>query len=202
MCVALICPPKVRPSLPLLQACHRANPHGAGIAWREKGRIHWRKGLGPCEVHQLASEHSGEVIIHFRWASVGVISPRLCHPFPVTSAAELAAAGTAAAVLFHNGTWGEWERALPTIGQLEGPVSDSRAAAALVSHSGSRFLRRLPGRWAVMRRREVELHGEWLQYQGLLVSNRNFERHLPTPPAARGPSRPSSRQQTLDFLPV
>lgn len=193
MCVALICPPKVRPSLPLLQACDRANPHGAGIAWRERGRIHWRKGLSVHAVHQFALEHTGELIIHFRWASVGGVDPLLCHPFPVTAGAELAAEGRTAAVLFHNGTWGNWEAALPTIGDLDGPLSDSRAAAALIKATGSKFLRRLPGRWAVMKRSEIELHGEWLQYKGLLVSNRNFEPYLSSPTLRRGLQRAPTR---------
>jgi hypothetical protein len=32
MCVVLICPPKQRPDLTILRACHAANPHGAGVA--------------------------------------------------------------------------------------------------------------------------------------------------------------------------
>jgi len=40
MCVVLICPPKQRPDLTILRACHAANPHGAGVAWRDKRRIY------------------------------------------------------------------------------------------------------------------------------------------------------------------
>jgi hypothetical protein len=195
MCVALICPPKVRPSLPLLEACHRANPHGAGIAWRERGRIHYRKGLRYSEVHQLAGEKAGELVIHFRWASVGGVDPGLCHPFPITAAAELKPGGTAAAVLFHNGTWHDWPDALPEIGDLAGPLSDTRIAAALSAQIGTRHLRRLPGRWAVMKRSEIELHGEWLQYRGMLVSNRAFERYLTPPRRERAEIRASTRKE-------
>ena len=31
MCVILVCPPKVRPDIDVLRACHAANPHGAGV---------------------------------------------------------------------------------------------------------------------------------------------------------------------------
>ena len=71
MCVVLICPPKQRPDLTILRACHAANPHGAGVAWRDKRRIHWRKALTPGEVNHLIQKVPGEIIIHFRWASVG-----------------------------------------------------------------------------------------------------------------------------------
>ena len=89
MCVVLICPPKQRPDLTILRACHAANPHGAGVAWRDKRRIHWRKALTPGEVNHLIQQVPGEVIIHFRWASVGGVEPLLCHPFPVTAEAAL-----------------------------------------------------------------------------------------------------------------
>lgn len=177
MCVALLCPPKVRPSMPLLQACHRANPHGAGIAWRERGRIHWRKGLGVCDVHQLANEKPGEILIHFRWASVGRVDPLLCHPFPVTADAELKLSGVNERVLFHNGTWSNYTSAIETVGDLEGLVSDTRVAAAFVHHVGAKPLNRLPGRWAVMERSEIKLFGDWLPYKGMLVTNGNFERY-------------------------
>lgn len=199
MCVALICPPKVRPSLSLLEACHRANPHGAGIAWRERGRIQYRKNLRYPEVHRLAQERAGELIIHFRWASVGGIDPLLCHPFPITAAAKLQTEGSAVAVLFHNGTWHDWEAALPTTGDLRGPLSDSRIAAALSSHIGTKHLRRLPGRWAVMKRAEIELHGEWLQSRGMLFSNLRFESYLPTPRRDRASQRSSTRIEQATF---
>ena len=53
-----------------------------------------------------------EIVIHFRWASVGGVDADLCHPFPVTRKAETDLFGTAEAVLFHNGTWGAYDEAL------------------------------------------------------------------------------------------
>jgi hypothetical protein len=179
----------------MLEACHRVNPHGAGVAWRVRGRIHWRKGLSFREVHRLGEEHRGEFVIHFRWSSVGGVHPSLCHSFPLTKRAELKDAGTAAAVLFHNGTWSDWEDALPTIGDLAGPTSDTRTAAALCAHLGTRPLRRLPGRWAVMKRSEIELHGDWRQSRGMLFSNLRFESYLQTPRPVRAPQRPSTRTE-------
>jgi hypothetical protein len=185
MCVILVCPPKVRPSDEILRACHEANPHGAGVAWRERNRVHWRKNLKVGQVARLIREVKGEVVIHFRWASVGGVSPRLCHPFPVSHNAHTSLEGKAKAVLFHNGTWGGWEEALDrlvTLGghdDLDGPMSDTRAAAVLVNQCGEEVLEKLSSRWVFMSAQETRLHGEWEEFRGMKVSNTNFAHRLP-----------------------
>jgi len=112
MCVILVCPPAVRPGAEILEACHRGNPHGAGVGWRQRGKVHWMKNLDPDEVEQLIDQLEGEIVIHFRWASVGGVDPRLCHPFPVDAMAGTKLSGTANRLLFHNGTWSGWKAAL------------------------------------------------------------------------------------------
>ena len=185
MCVILVCPPKVRPSDEILRACHDANPHGAGVAWREGNRVRWRKNLKVGQVAHLIREVKGEVVIHFRWASVGGVNPRLCHPFPVSRKAGLAFHGKTKAVLFHNGTWGGWEEALDRLVSLgghddiDGPMSDTRAAAVVVDHLGRHVLDRLPGRWVLFGMKETQLYGEWEEFKGMNVSNTNFVHRLP-----------------------
>jgi hypothetical protein len=66
MCVILVCPPQVRPDIDVLKACHTANPHGAGVAWRQGGQVHWQKNLGAEEVASLIAGIEGELVIHFR----------------------------------------------------------------------------------------------------------------------------------------
>ena len=184
MCVILVCPPKVRPTDEILRACHDANPHGAGVAWRERNRVHWRKNLQVGQVARLIRDVKGEVVIHFRWASVGGIKPRLCHPFPVSHTARLSLEGKAKSVLFHNGTWGGWEEALDrlvSLGQhddLDGAMSDTRAAAVLVDHLGESVLERLPGRWVLMGQKATKLCGEWEEFRGMKVSNTHFIHRL------------------------
>ena len=56
MCVILVCPENIRPDRATLDACHRANPHGAGVAWREDGVVRWSKGLEPDEVENLIAD--------------------------------------------------------------------------------------------------------------------------------------------------
>ncbi|MCZ7635723.1 MAG: hypothetical protein M5U12_06575 [Verrucomicrobia bacterium] len=136
MCVILICPPKVRPSRRLLELCELGNPHGAGIAWREAGMVHWFKTEELDQIELLARRKAGEIVIHFRIASVGGVAPALRHPFPVSPRAGLATAGSARTVLFQNGTWLGWQEALERARKAGlaipgGEWSDTRAAALL-----------------------------------------------------------------------
>ncbi|MCF7733183.1 MAG: hypothetical protein K9N23_15945 [Akkermansiaceae bacterium] len=181
MCVILVCPENVRPDRTTLDACHKANPHGAGVAWREDDLVRWMKGLEPEELESLIAGLSGEIVIHFRWASVGEVTPKLCHPFPVTANATTRLTGHARAALFHNGTWSEWcgtYRRMPRHRRPDGVLSDTRVAASLVDLCGSEVLERLPGRWVFFERDFTELFGDWQRWQGMRVSNLNFGRHL------------------------
>ena len=200
MCVILVCPENVRPKPEVLYACHEANPHGAGVAWREGGRVRWEKNLGPGQLLKLLRELNGEIVIHFRWASVGGVDPRLCHPFPITPKASISLTGMAEALLFHNGTWGGYVDALERLEQHRKaplptrPMSDSRAAALVVHTTGPDSLQRLPGRWVWMHRDETRLYGDWENFEGMRVSNTYFLHRLkrkatrPTkPPVKCGP---------------
>jgi hypothetical protein len=204
MCVILVCPENVRPSKSVLYACHDANPHGAGVAWREGGKVKWEKNLGPGKVLLLLKELPPcEVVIHFRWASVGGVEPRLCHPFPVSKRANLSLSGTADTVLFHNGTWGGYVDALLWLEEVrkaplpKSPMSDTRAAALVTSTAGSDVLNKLPGKWVWMGARETKLYGPWQKWRGMRVSNTHFVGRL-----ARLPSSRRCYTQTADKQPL
>lgn len=177
MCVILVCPGNVRPDRATLDACHDANPHGAGVAWREDGEVRWTKGLDPAEIEALIARLPGEIVIHFRWASVGEVTPKLCHPFPVSAKATTRLTGHARLVLFHNGTWGQWRETLkrmPRHRRPDGPLSDTRVAASMVDLCGMDVLYQLPGRWVLFERDFTELYGHWHDWGGMRVSNLGF----------------------------
>ena len=177
MCVILVCPDDIRPDRATIHSCHRANPHGAGVAWREDGEVRWMKGLEPDELEALIAGLPGEIVIHFRIASVGEVTPRLCHPFPVTVCATTRLSGHARAVLFHNGTWSQWRetlRRMPRHRMPDGLLSDTRVAASLVDLCGMDVLERLPGRWVFFDRDFSELYGEWHEWGGMKASNLYF----------------------------
>ncbi len=188
MCVILVCPDGVRPDRDTLAACHECNPHGAGVAWREKDGVRWMKGLGLDEVESLVPDLPGEIVVHFRIASVGEVVPALCHPFPVTHLSTTRLTGRARAVLFHNGTWLDWRQSLRwvPVNQLTGPLSDSRVAAILAERFGPEVLDRLPGRYVFFERDFTLLYGEWHPWAGMQASNLGFTGRLPK---RRAPSR-------------
>ncbi|TAF22930.1 MAG: hypothetical protein EAZ71_13460 [Verrucomicrobia bacterium] len=181
MCVILVCPGNVRPDRATLDACHEANPHGAGVAWRDDGEVRWMKGLDPGELEALIARLPGEIVIHFRWASVGEVTPKLCHPFPVSAKATTRLTGHARAVLFHNGTWTGWRdtfKRMPRHRMPDGLLSDSRVAASMVDLCGMDVLDRLPGRWVLFERDFTELYGHWRDWRGMRSSNLGFLHEL------------------------
>ena len=200
MCVILVCPENVRPKPEVLYACHDANPHGAGVAWRESGRVRWEKNLGPGQLSKLLRRLEGEIIAHFRWASVGGIDPRLCHPFPVTPKASISLTGMAEAVVFHNGTWSGYADALMRLEQHRtvplpvSPMSDTRAAALVVHTTGPDVLKKLPGRWVLMHAEETRLYGPWEAWGGMKVSNTFFLSRLRMAQARRKATQPAEHK--------
>lgn len=198
MCVILVCPPKVRPDMATLQACWDANPHGAGMAWRERGEVRWLKTNDVKEIYDIAKLKHGEIVIHFRIASVGGVSDDLRHPFPVSKRSGLASSGSAKAVLFQNGTWGGYSEALrfaESEGHKipEGKMSDSRAAAFLCSIYGHDFLKRCGfSRWVFFGAKGTAIYGDFAKVKGIRYSNTYWRRHtvgsaLVVPKACDGP---------------
>ena len=184
MCVILVCPPDIRPDRRTLEACQKANPHGAGVGWRQDGKVHWMKNLGADAVGGLLPQIEGEIVIHFRWASVGGVNPRLCHPFPVDNGAETKLCGTAKSLLFHNGTWGGHKDALAYLERQRGrrvlgPVSDSRVIALLVAHTRNPdILGQIEGRFVHFGSKETRVYGNWQEWQGMRCSNLGFQYEL------------------------
>ena len=193
MCVILVCPENVRLDRATLDACHEANPHGAGVAWREDGEVRWMKGLDPGELVTLIARLPGEIVIHFRWASVGEVTPKLCHPFPVSAKATTRLTGHARAVLFHNGTWSGWRETLkrmPRHRMPDGLLSDTRVAASMVDLCGMDVLDRLPGRWVLFERDFTELYGDWRDWREMRASNLGFLHELRGHGCCTGYSQP------------
>lgn len=206
MCVILIVPPQVRPDLSILEACAESNPHGGGMAWREHGTVHYRKTDDPGEILRLAVRAKGEVVIHFRMASVGGVSPHLRHPFLVTGRTGLSNEGTAKAVLFQNGTWCGWKEAVELAVRAghkrpSGPMSDARAAAWLTHVHGPEYLGALtPSRWVLFSADTTVTHGEWKERDGIRFSNLHWCREdSDTPPHLVKRPSTSKRAKTVDL---
>lgn len=184
MCVILICPEQVRPSLEKLRLCQQKNPHGIGIAWRDRGAVGWTKNNNVEVIDQLARRIKGEIIIHFRLASVGGVCDELRHPFPIRRDAGLERFGRHRSVLFHNGTWHGWSKALDYARNdghsiPKGTMSDTRAAAFLCSIYGTEFLSKCGvSRWVYFSAAKTVRIGRWHEREGIAYSNLRW---LPKP---------------------
>jgi predicted glutamine amidotransferase len=107
MCVIAIKTPQARFDIDLLRNCFLNNPDGAGLAYRIGNVIVVRKGFMTLqELLQYIRRHrqieKTEVVLHFRVATVGAVTPELCHPFPVENCL-VTSITTKQAVVFHNG---------------------------------------------------------------------------------------------------
>ena len=177
MCVIITTPSQShRPTLNQLHQCEDANRHGTGLAWVERHRVRYEKQLTVAEIHAQLKKVAGPAIVHFRIASVGAVTPLLCHPFPVRHDASLEISGHARSVLFHNGTWGEWQRYRDHFGiefPCKEPVSDTRVAAALVARFGFDWLEKAAYcRWAHLSSREgIQRIGQWTKIGHCHFSN-------------------------------
>ena len=113
MCIIIYQPKgKYVPLERLLQAKER-NPHGFGISWASKRKLHIFKTMDFEEfLEKYAKVNKNDCLIHFRFATKGKKEKINCHPFRINKNLIMA----------HNGT----------IRNLEGAnddVSDSRAFA-------------------------------------------------------------------------
>jgi len=177
MCVIIASEGKrKRPTLRDLKNCERANPHGGGFAWSDGNRVKYEKGLSAKKIHARFNEAEGPAVAHFRWATVGEISDKLCHPFPILKRPTVATEGAARRVLFHNGTWTTWRPECAALGKThglpKGAMSDSRAAAWSVSYRGEEFLRYMGGRFCVLKPDGFRLYNEgWTTVDGVVFSN-------------------------------
>lgn len=147
MCVIMVIG-NTRPSDEMVKRAFEHNKDGAGIAWREKDEVVWKKGIMQIdEIMALIKKVPTPAIAHFRVASVGGVRKSLTHPFLINKSAKLQLEGrTKEDLLFHNGHWTPWDdKALDAaiaanVPIPEGEWSDTRAIAWLVSIYGIGFM--------------------------------------------------------------
>jgi hypothetical protein len=205
MCVILTAEDR-RPSTRAIDLARAANPDGAGIAWIERGKVRFVKGVGADvveEVCALAATVPVPFIVHFRIRTVGETCDALCHPFPLSGGAMTRTKGSSKrGVLFHNGTWQDWRGSLlqaatasgTAIG--DGPMSDSRAMAHLAIILGTSILGAIEGqRIAVLTPRGIERFGDgWTEIvAGVNASNMRW---AVTRPAAPAPAQKAPKKKT------
>jgi hypothetical protein len=190
MCVIVIAASE-RPSPEMIAKMFQNNPHGAGIAWRDKAEdgttdiVSWRKGLVLDEVVELAEKAPLPFVAHFRIPSCGGPSDLLTHPFPVEKDVSLALEGsTTANVLFHNGHWSAYRTTMMDASVRggwkipKGKWSDTRAMAWMAAHFGIGMLEFIDEKAVVFGPQELEIFhaAGWTKLgQGIWVSNQMWQ---------------------------
>jgi len=145
MCLLIVAPEQFPDDEVLAKGEEKFGWDGIGVAWRQNGLVHWRKGITLEQLKAIGKDTKGPWLIHFRQSTVGKAMPELCHPFPVNKDVSLKLEGKAMSVLAHNGHWNNWaNRLLNSLGKHElpdGPWSDTRAMAFLTAIHGREYMK-------------------------------------------------------------
>ncbi len=181
MCVIVAMESKI-PSLETLKLCEKKNPHGGGISWVHKDKVHFKKGIQAEEIHSIAVEFGPPCIAHFRISTVGGVPKSLAHPFPIQKVMTDDLEGEASSVLFHNGHWKDWEeecyRMVLAKGAnfTDGDWSDSKAMAWLTACSHHSFLGFLKSQRVAIQTPKTRIYyGSWEKKDETWYSNLNWE---------------------------
>jgi hypothetical protein len=191
MCIAIIKPAGQKsPSMQALKNCFESNRDGAGFCFARKGLIHIHKGYMTWDafaesfarIYDEKSLDECTVFIHFRISTAGGISKGNCHPFPmvreiVDMQNEYTVVRKGGHAAMHNGMLkiDSSKNASDTMHFLKNLHGldywgDSRIQKLIqMSSLGSKlaFLS-TSGRF--------QYYGEWIKIDGVLYSNRSFER--------------------------
>lgn len=171
----------------MLKDAERMNDDGMGIAWINKDKkVQWQKGLNKVsQVMKIIKREKIKFpyIIHCRIASVGDVCPELTHPFEISDNANQNLKGTSdKGVLFHNGTWTEFEdimiKTLVKKNQrmYKGKNSDSRSMAFLAKMYGIEFLQLIKNqKIAVLTPNGIRRFGSFPQVDKHYCSNDWFD---------------------------
>ncbi len=179
MCVAIYKPAGIEtPSLDALKQCWDANPDGAGFALRtdgeysieiHKGYMTWKSFVTAYKKYLV--DYSGDLLLHFRIATHGGISPGLTHPFSLTKDVKLLKHTNVRTncALIHNGMLpiesDEGSDTMEFCRRLAPFHQNIPAALNLIEGMAGN------NKIAVMTRDKVHLFGEWECIDGVYFSN-------------------------------
>lgn len=177
----------------MIRAGFAANSHGSGVAWREevggKKVVKWKKGIQSAdEVVDLVANLALPYVVHHRIASIGPKIPEMTHPFPVRKDVSTDLEGsTTGPVLFHNGTWHQWDHEMFKAALLRGvklpraPFSDTRMMAWITHLIGPGFLEKIDEKVILFSPEEIEIFGKergWTCVEGIWCSNGGFQSRM------------------------
>lgn len=206
MCVIFVADKETRPTPGMVEAAFETNSAGAGIAWREKNQVRWRKGMDLQQVQDMVRNVPLPFAVHFRIPTCGGHLKRLNHPFPILDDVPLDLVGhTKGYVLFHNGHWGRWKDQMMEAAQRSNKKipsdkwSDSRAMAWMAAHFGLGVLDLIDEKVCAFGMDEIDIFGTgWVVKDSIWCSNDHWT-HKPSYRAWERTSPPDKEADSEKF---
>jgi predicted glutamine amidotransferase len=183
MCVIIIAQKRLPTEAELRMAWQR-NSDGVGVAWVEKGKVKWVKGLMRLEdVLKLLPKVRTPSVWHFRSATHGGVNQELTHPFLISPNSPFSnplkgELKKGQSLLFHNGVEGQAISnlinllAIKNLRLNDTTMSDTRAIAVAISLVGEVVLSLYHSKFALVRSDgSIVTKGHFTEEDGLLVSS-------------------------------
>lgn len=176
MCVIAIKRKKTHINYDTVVDMFDTNPDGAGFAIVEHNKITISKGYNKIAPFWDAIKNYQDeyLVLHFRIATHGLITPAMCHPFIITKDIAdtcITEAETTEPVLFHNGTIsGFGNKQISDTAEYANTVlpyiPDIKTKLRLLDHTDAKFV--------LIENNQVHRVGQFYKYKGLTVSNTYF----------------------------
>jgi len=159
------------------------NDDGGGIAFVKNNQVHVRKGFMTLDAFLKFYEKLPNVphVVHFRLASIGVVSKQFTHPFRIDRSDNLKTSYKAEMVLFHNGTIKDYER-FAKLANVSPKNSDTyclaRFLAKLSYNDKIALLRKqLGSKFVVLSPNSIVLLGQFFPKDSFWFSNLYWEEY-------------------------
>lgn len=177
MCIAIIKPAGINlPSFNTIATCFSNNPHGAGFVYNRDGFNYLNKGYTDSSL--LYYEMFNQIklndvaLIHFRYATHGVINKDNCHPFYCCEEPNKTIGKSDLSALVHNGVLNI---------RTDGEHSDSYCFAKMLKNNqiDNNKIILSNNKIAVLHNNgTVEKYGDWIEHNGCYYSNGTYRFNL------------------------
>ena len=172
MCVIIIKDAGTRIVKKDIENAWLSNPDGAGIAVVDGDETWMSKGYRSADelYDDLRQLQHDDVVIHLRYATHGIKSLELCHPFVISEDTDIATqlyCKTSEQVLCHNGILAGFGDHLES--DTLQFVRDVLARLSLEQRDA--LLSNTQGKFVTVHNGRIEYYGEFAEYKELLVSN-------------------------------
>jgi hypothetical protein len=193
MCIILVKPSGVEvPSNKTLDACWQGNNDGAGLVYHKEGmdKVHIVKGFMKLKQVKMAMSEftpADTVILHFRFATHGLVDAGNCHPFPLSSKLDdlRRIDGMYETAIAHNGVFGNMpchDSLSDTQKFIGGIMANDLIRDSLDNPAIQELLSGYCGqssKLAILRPGKLLLIGKFIEDSGIFYSNHGYKPYTP-----------------------